>query len=72
MKCATCSGDINPQWKYAINNNMCPMCGAQIMDEKIKKTFAKLLPLLQELHDNNINQLNDWLLSNFSYAKIGS
>lgn len=71
MKCISCEIDINPQWKYAIDMNVCPFCGKHIMEERLKNLFTSLretMDALQKYH----NQLDDWMLSNHNYIKADS
>lgn len=71
MKCMSCQMEINPQWKHAIDMNVCPFCGQGIMEEHLKNLFSSLrqnMDLLNEYPD----QLNDWMLSNHNYIKTDS
>ena len=71
MKCNSCESEINPKWKYAIDNNVCPFCGQSVIDEQLKI----LLYNMQELMDKLVeypDQFNDWMLSNFNFIKIDS
>jgi wobble nucleotide-excising tRNase len=68
MKCDSCELEINPQWKYAIDINLCPFCGKSIMDEELKIMLSTLHKLMTELQ-NYPQQLDDWMFANFSYAK---
>lgn len=73
MKCKSCQSEINPQWKFAITNNVCPFCGLQILDEQIKESFSTMSLLIDELLEtDNEDQLQDWLYTNYSYVKVGS
>jgi len=42
MRCISCTTEINPQWKHAIDMNVCPFCGKHIMEEHLKNLFAAL------------------------------
>lgn len=68
MKCDSCELEINPQWKHAIDTNLCPFCGKSIMDEELKTMLSTLHQLLTELQEYP-EQLDDWMFANFSYAK---
>jgi hypothetical protein len=71
MKCISCEVDINPQWKHAIDINVCPFCGKHIMEEHLKNLFSSLRETMELLQEYP-NQLNDWMLSNHNYIKTDS
>ncbi len=71
MKCISCEVEINPQWKHAIDINVCPFCGKHIMEEHLKNLFASLRETMEALHEYP-DQLNDWMLSNHNYIKTDS
>lgn len=71
MKCISCQIEINPQWKHAIDQNMCPFCGQVIMEEKLKELLSTLAATMESLKDYE-DQLNDWMLSNYHYIKTTS
>ncbi len=71
MQCISCEVQIDPKWKHAINNNLCPFCGDPIMDELLKNLLAVLLDTMEKL-ESYPNEVNDWLLSNYSYIKTDS
>lgn len=68
MKCISCETEINPKWKHAIDINVCPFCGNNIMEEKLKDLLKSLGEILTELKQYPA-ELDDWLLSNFNYIK---
>lgn len=71
MKCISCEIEINPQWKHAVEINVCPFCGKHILEEHLKN----LLTSLRETMDSLLSypeQLDDWMLSNHSYIKTDS
>jgi hypothetical protein len=68
MKCMSCESDINPKWAHAIDNNICPFCGKNIMDENLKKLFSSLRICMEKLNEYP-EQLNDWMLSNYNFIK---
>ena len=73
MKCKSCNSEINPKWKHAIDNNICPFCGESIMDEELKKMFSSLRIIMNDLINYNyVDQLEDWLISNYQFVKIDS
>ena len=71
MQCISCSTDIDPKWSHAINQNICPFCGGSILEEKLKGLLSTLADTLKQLQEFP-EQLNDWLLSNYSYIKTDS
>lgn len=71
MKCISCESNINPQWTHAIDMNVCPFCGKHIMEEHLKNLLATLRETMVALQSYP-DQLNDWLLSNYSYIKTDS
>lgn len=71
MKCISCEIEINPQWTHAVEINVCPFCGKEIMAEHLKNLFASLRETMDALQTYP-DQLNDWLLSNHNYIKTDS
>lgn len=71
MKCMSCEVEINPKWKHAININVCPFCGASIMEEHLKNLFSSLSETMENLSVYR-DQLDDWLLSNHNYIRTDS
>lgn len=71
MKCISCEVEINPQWTHAIDMNVCPFCGKHIMEEHLKNLFATLRETMGSLQQYSA-QLDDWMLSNYSYIKTDS
>lgn len=60
MKCLSCSADVSPQWKHAIDNNLCPICGNIIMEETLKTLLSTLSKTIDSLKDHK-DYLDDWL-----------
>lgn len=71
MKCVSCEMEINPQWKHAIDANICPFCGKYILEEHLKNLLSSLGEVMDKLQEYQ-DQLNDWMLSNHSYIKTTS
>lgn len=71
MKCKSCQSEINPQWKHAITNNICPFCGDNVIEEHLKKLFSSLHETMESLKEYS-NELNDWMLSNYQFIKTDS
>lgn len=71
MKCLSCERNIDPQCSHAIDANVCPYCGKNIMEEHLKNLLVTLKSTMDSLA-NYPDQLNDWLLSNYNYIKTDS
>lgn len=71
MKCISCEGDINPKWKHAIEINVCPNCGGQILETHLKELLSSLRDTMDKLQQYP-EQLDDWLLSNYQYIRTNS
>lgn len=67
----SCEMEINPKWKHAIDMNVCPFCGQNIMDDLLKNLFTTLRETMDKLGEYP-DQLNDWMLSNHNYIKTDS
>lgn len=72
MKCKSCESEINPKWKFAVKNNICPFCGESVMDGELIKLLADLDNTISSLSTNYSNELNDWMLLNFNFIKTDS
>src|SRR5277367_6689273 len=68
MKCISCEIEINPKWKHAIDQNICPFCGQSIMEELLKGLLSTLQDTMEKLQSYP-DQINDWLLSNYNFIK---
>ena len=71
MKCVSCEVEINPKWKHAIDINVCPFCGKEIMDVQLKNLLSSLSDLMIKMQEYP-ESLNDWMLSNYNYIKTDS
>jgi hypothetical protein len=71
MKCISCETEINPKWKHALEQNICPYCGGSIMEELLKGLLSLLQDTMQKMQEYP-DQLNDWMLSNYNYIKTDS
>lgn len=71
MKCISCEIEINPKWKHAIDINVCPFCGNNIMNEFLKNLLSSLRDIMEKLYAYP-DQLNDWMLANHNYIKTDS
>lgn len=71
MKCISCEIEINPKWKHAVEINVCPFCGQNILEEHLKNLLTSLGETMEQLRTYP-NEVGDWLLSNYSYIKTDS
>ena len=71
MECISCKVEINPKWTHAIDINICPFCGAGIMEEHLKNLLTSLRETMEKLQEYP-SQVEDWMLSNFNFIKIDS
>lgn len=71
MKCVSCEIEINPKWTHAIDMNICPFCGAPILQENLKALLSTLRETMNSLKEYP-DQVNDWMLSNHNYIKTDS
>lgn len=69
MKCLSCEAQINPKWKHAIENNICPCCGELIMPEELKNGLMNLKKCIESL-SNYQEPLEDWLFHNYKLMNI--
>lgn len=72
MKCINCQVDIDPKWKHAVQNNICPSCGENIMPEDLKEKIISLKSLIDSFKETYPEQLDDLLLSNYLYVRTDS
>ena len=72
MKCLSCQVDIDPKWKHAIDNNVCPFCGDHIMPEDLKNNIISLREVISSFKEKYAEQLDDLLFSNYNYVKVDS
>jgi len=60
MKCTNCTAEINPKWTHAVNMNLCPFCGKEIMSSEIKDLLSALTSTIESL-SSYPEYLDDWL-----------
>lgn len=70
MKCKNCSAEIPPQWAHAINTNICPSCGDEIMSRDELGVLAEVRDAVSQMNANP-EGLAGWLLSHYRLIKIG-
>lgn len=71
MRCVSCAADVPPQWVAALEANICPGCGGQIMSDESKDLMAELQGAIAKM-PNDPKGLAGWILSNYRIKKIGS
>ena len=70
MRCMSCTADIPPEWVNAIQRNVCPGCGGEIMNEPAKELLTELTAAMERM-PNNPQGVAGWLLSNYQLRKVG-
>lgn len=68
MKCVSCSIEIDPKWRHAIEQNVCPFCGQFIVEELLKSLLSSLQDTMHKLQEYP-DQLNDWMLANYQFIR---
>lgn len=71
MQCLTCSADIPPQWVNAIQSNICPGCGGNIMSDASKELMTEIREAFKRM-PQDVEGISGWLLSNYKITKIGT
>jgi hypothetical protein len=72
MECLSCKVEIDPKWKHALENNVCPFCGDNVMPEDLKNYIISLRSTLDIFKEKYSNQLDDLLFSNYKYVRTDS
>lgn len=70
MKCNSCEANIDPKWKHAIENNVCPFCGEVIMEEHLKTLLSDARNILDELNGNYKEQFVEWAKKNYNLVYV--
>lgn len=66
MKCNSCESEIDPKWRHAIDNNLCPFCGQLIMEESLKNLLSSARSILDELNNSYKNEFIEWAKKNYN------
>lgn len=66
MKCNSCGSEIDPKWKHAIENNLCPFCGKLILEERLKDLLSNAREILDELNENYKEEFIEWTKKNYN------
>src|SRR5271168_5392906 len=69
MKCKSCQEDVPPKFTHALAVNICPLCGQEIMDIRLKNILGELKVALGDAKDY-MDEVEDWLYSNFNLKRI--
>lgn len=76
MQCINCNAEIPPQFVSAIQNNICPGCGKNIMAEEYLQVFNEIKSAILSMKDQGLDTFAQgivgWLLSNYKLTKIGT
>lgn len=71
MRCKSCKEDVPPKFTHALSVNICPLCGQEIMEIKLQNILGELKIALCDAKEY-MDEVEDWLHSNFSLKKVGS
>lgn len=71
MRCMSCGANIPPEWVNALQSNICPGCGKNIMSTETKEFLDELSSALERM-PNDPQGVAGWLLSNYRFQKMGS
>jgi Zn-finger nucleic acid-binding protein len=70
MECRSCGANIPPEWVHAIQANICPGCGGEIMDSSTEELLKELSDAMERM-PNDPQGVAGWLLSNYRFQKVG-
>jgi hypothetical protein len=70
MRCMNCGANIPPEWINAIQSNLCPGCGKEIMNSQTQDLLKELTDAMQKM-PNDPAGVAGWLLSNYRFQKVG-
>lgn len=78
MQCMSCEAEISGKMRAALHGNVCPFCGAQIMDTKKARNYSSLVSILGKTQFTNRDDLDskikdkvlDLLVSNFEFYRL--
>ncbi len=68
MLCKNCNEEVSAKFIHSILQNICPACGEQIIDPKLKDILNNLKIAMDEAKEFP-EQVEDWLLSNYNFKK---
>lgn len=64
MQCKSCQSIVDPKWKYAIDSNICPSCGGEIMSVELKTCLGGLNAIHAQYYETYESEIKDWITSN--------
>lgn len=67
----SCAAPISPAFKAAIQKNICPACGEQMMNENTQELLEEIKNALEEM-PSDPEGIAGWLLSHYELRKIGT
>lgn len=71
MRCINCGADIPPEWVNAIQQNVCPGCGGEIMNTTTQDLLKELTDAIKRM-PNDPAGIAGWLMSNYRFQKMGA
>jgi hypothetical protein len=71
MRCMSCGANIPPEWVNAIQSNICPGCGNEIMNSATQELLNDITEALERM-PNDPQGIAGWFLSNYRFQKMGS
>lgn len=67
----SCGANIPPEWVNAIQSNICPGCGNEIMNSATQELLQELTAAMERM-PNDPQGVAGWLLSNYRFQKVGN
>lgn len=67
----SCGSPIPPEFKAAIQNNICPSCGGELMNDATLEMLHELKEALKKM-PNDPEGIAGWLLSHYEMRKVGT
>jgi hypothetical protein len=66
----SCGANIPPEWVNAIQSNICPGCGGEIMNTATQELLQELTEAIKKM-PNDPQGIAGWLMSNYRFQKMG-
>lgn len=66
MQCKKCGTVISFKFKFAINSNICPGCGAGFLEDDQKEVLSKVAELIEAQASLTTEELLSWIFDNWS------
>jgi hypothetical protein len=67
----SCGAEMPPEFKAAIQNNLCAACGGELMNDASLELLDELKEALERM-PNDPEGVAGWLLSNYEMRKVGT